>query len=143
MQDMVATRFDAEQLLKRRGVQPTPQRTEILHLLYTAQRHMAADEIHALLTTEHAKASRATVYNTLSLLVSHGLLREVVAEPGRVLYDPNTAPHHHFYDVESGELWDVAEDHVGFVCLPKLPPNSRFEGLDVIIKIRRAEEASA
>ena len=36
-----------------------------------------------------------------------GLLREVVVEPGRSIFDTNTSAHHHFYHECTGELRDI------------------------------------
>ena len=51
--------------------------------------------------------SRATVYNTLNLLVQKGLLKTQVLKEGTVVFDPNNQKHHHFIDVESGKIYDI------------------------------------
>jgi hypothetical protein len=74
--------------------------------------------------------SKATVYNTLKLFVERKLIREVIAGPGRVFYDPNTEPHHHFYDVDTGELTDIDARAIEVTGLPPLPPGAVAEGVD-------------
>ena len=54
--------------------------------------------------------SRATVYNTLNLFVRKGLLRELQLAEGRVVFDPNMGPHHHFIDEATGRIHDVPWD---------------------------------
>ena len=54
--------------------------------------------------------SRATVYNTLNLLVAKGLLRQVTLSGGRVVFDPKMDRHHHFVDETTGRIHDVPWD---------------------------------
>jgi Fur family iron response transcriptional regulator len=135
MSTLVMNRQEAENLLRARGLQPTSQRVEVLYLLHLAGQHMAADDVHARLNLEYSRASRATVYNVLNLFKAHGLVTEVIIEPGKVLYDPNVQPHYHFYNTSTHELSDVSIDTVGFLCLPMLPLGTTFQGVDVIIRI--------
>ncbi len=65
-------------------------------------------------------------------------MRELIVDPSKVFYDPNTTPHHHFYDVDSGELTDIPADSVRVEGLPALPPGVVAEGVDVIVRTRRA-----
>ncbi|HVS17375.1 MAG TPA: transcriptional repressor, partial [Planctomycetota bacterium] len=51
--------------------------------------------------------SRATVYNTLHVLVASGLLHALELSEGRVAYDPKIEPHHHFIDEATGAIRDV------------------------------------
>ncbi len=85
-----------------------------------------------------AEASKATVYNTLNLFVQKKLIREVIVDPNKVLYDPNTAPHHHFYDIASGRLTDIDANAIALVGLPPLPNGMVADGVDVIVRIRPA-----
>jgi SAM-dependent methyltransferase len=48
--------------------------------------------------------SRATVYNTLNLLVEKGLLKQLTLAEGRVVFDPNMERHHHFIDEVTGTI---------------------------------------
>jgi Fur family iron response transcriptional regulator len=60
----------------------------------------------------------------------------VIADPTRIFYDPNTQPHHHFFDVATGELTDISADQIRVSSLPPLPPGARLEGVDVIVRLR-------
>jgi Fur family iron response transcriptional regulator len=86
----------------------------------------------------HAETSKATVYNTLKLFLERGLIRELIVDPDRVFYDPNTTPHHHFYDVVTGELTDIPAEGVRVEGLPPLPPGTVAEGVEVIVRTRPA-----
>jgi Fur family iron response transcriptional regulator len=49
----------------------------------------------------YSEVSKATIYNTLNLFVEKKLIREVIVDPNKIFYDPNTGRHHHLYDVSS------------------------------------------
>jgi Fur family iron response transcriptional regulator len=67
------------------------------------------------------RISRATVYNTLHLFTERGLLRELVLDEGRVLYDPNVLRHHHFIDESTGAIHDVPWSAVKVSNVQSLP----------------------
>ena len=85
--------------------------------------------------------SLATVYNTLGLFARNGLIREVIVDPARVFYDPNTSNHHHFYNIDTGELRDIEAAELDIETLPAPPEGTVAEGVDVIIRVRNAAAA--
>jgi Fur family iron response transcriptional regulator len=80
--------------------------------------------------------SKATVYNTLNLFSERGLVKECLVDPIRKFYDSTTHPHHHFYNVDTGELSDIPDTMVNFQKLPQLPDGTRRESVEVLIKVR-------
>lgn len=123
-------------LLRAHEINPTTQRIEIAQVLLTRSEHMSAEDVFAIVNAESARVSKATVYNTLGLFAECGLIREVIADPTRIFYDPNTAPHHHFYDTTTGKLMDIPADDVKLMSLPSLPEGMSMEGVDVIVRVR-------
>ena len=132
---------DLADLLRLRGISPTHQRIEIAHALYSRSEHLSADQVLAIVNQRHPETSRATVYNTLNLFVEKKLIREVIVDPDRVFYDPNTAPHYHIYNVETGQLTDIDAQDVRIEGLPKLPPGVVTEGMDIIIRVRGGSQS--
>jgi Fur family iron response transcriptional regulator len=124
------------QLLRDHHITPTRQRIQIAHALFSRCEHLSADRILGIVNERAPETSKATVYNTLNLFLERKLIREVIVDPTRVFYDPNTSPHHHFYDVDSGELTDIDEADVAISGLPQLPSGMTVEGIDVIVRIR-------
>lgn len=124
------------ELLRRHGITPTHQRIEIAHVLFTRREHLSADRILALVNSRYAETSKATVYNTLKLFLEKKLIRELVVDPAKIVYDPNTEPHHHLYDVVTGRLTDISADNIRVVGLPPLPPGTVADGVDIIIRTR-------
>ncbi len=122
--------------LRQHGVTPTAQRMAVAEVLFSQHDHLCAEEVFERVTALGQHVSKATIYNTLSLFVKKGLVREVIADPARVFYDPNTRPHHHFYDTETGRLIDIDGTHVDVVGLPPLPEGTELEGVDVVVRLR-------
>jgi len=124
--------------LRDHGVTPTAQRVEIGRLILGRPSHFSAEKLYEQVNkTGSAYVSKATVYNTLGLFVEKGLLRRVLVDPSRVFYDSNMAPHHHFYDVESGELQDIDASAIEIGALPPAGPGVEVEGVDVVVRVRR------
>lgn len=107
-------RTPVEELLMEYGIQPTAQRCVVTGYLLETDCHPTAEEVMlAVKDRLPCSLSRATVYNTLKLLVDKGLLQELSTEPGQIRYDANTGPHHHFVDRESGRIYDLEVDSEG------------------------------
>lgn len=129
-------------MLQEHGINPTAQRVLITQTLLARDTHLTAEDLFRLVNTACRRVSKATVYNTLGLLTQKGLIRAVVADPAHVSYDPNTCPHHHFYDETSGELSDIDANEVQVTKLPALPDGAELQGIDVIIRVRRAKTST-
>ena len=133
------TELEIVALLRQRGINPTPQRVMITRVLLQRGMHMSAEDVYRDVNVDNQQVSKATVYNTLGLLAERGVVREVIANPSKVFYDPNTAPHHHFYDEETEALIDIDAKDVRVVGLPPLPLGSELQGVDVIVRLRQTK----
>ena len=98
---------DTIALLQEAGIQPTPQRVAVAQFVFGTSSHPTADEAWAKVKRTRPTISRATVYNTLNLLVEKGLLRTQVLRGGTVVFDPLLEPHHHFVDDKTGRVYDI------------------------------------
>lgn len=126
-------------LLDTHGVIPTRQRIDIAGLLLSRKQHLTAEQVLHQLRQGGCGASKATVYNTLGLLARKGLIRELVIDPGRIVYDSNLNPHYHLFNIDTGELIDVVNDQVNIEALLDLPPDTTAVGVDVVIRIRNQD----
>jgi len=131
-----STREEVSELLRVRGITPTHQRLEIAQVLVEKRWHPSADQILAAVNVRYAETSKATVYNTLKLFLEKGLVRELIVDPNKVFYDSNTSEHHHFYDIESGEITDIAAAGIRIDGLPPLPAGMVAAGIDIIVRTR-------
>lgn len=123
-------------MLRGRGINPTTQRIQIVKVLFEGGTHLSAEDVFRAVNAETHHVSKATVYNTLGLLAEKGVIREVIADPTRIFYDPNTSPHHHLYDEGTGQLTDVDASELKVSGLPQLPEGAQLQGVDVIVRFR-------
>ena len=133
------TRENLVEVLRRHDVNPTHQRIEIAYVLFSRREHLSADKILAIVNERTSETSKATVYNTLNLFLEKKLIREVIVDPNKVFYDPNTVPHHHFYNVDTGDLTDIDASDIAISGLPRLPEGVVTEGVDIIVRIRSSQ----
>jgi len=131
-------RDEIAKLLEDRGVLATTQRLDIAEHVLAEPQHLSADQILTAVRAAGSRVSKATVYNTLKLFCERGLLRTVEADPARQYYDSTCSPHHHFYNVDTGELIDIPADAVELEVRTDLPVGTHQTGVDVVIRVRSA-----
>lgn len=102
-------------LLRKFGIQPTPQRLAVAEEVLSARTHPTADGVWERVRRRCPTVSRATVYNTLNLLVKKGLIRTQVLREGTVVFDPHVESHHHFIDTRTGRIYDIPWDAIKVV----------------------------
>jgi len=64
------------EFLKKKGYRSTPERAMVLNEIYASPGHFDADEIFIRMKQKGSNISRATVYNTLELLVECNLVSQ-------------------------------------------------------------------
>ena len=133
---MPYTRDTLVEMLRRHGISPTHQRIEIAYALFARGEHLSADQILATVNNRHSETSKATVYNTLNLFLEKKLIREVLVDPHKVFYDPNTDAHHHIYNLDTGELTDIDASQIEIAGLPQPPEGMVTDGVDIIVRVR-------
>ena len=122
-----------ETVLREHGIQPTAQRVTVARYALVTTEHPSADQVWAKVRGDLPVLSRATVYNTLNLLVAKGLLRQLVLAEGRVVFDPNVSAHHHFIEEDSGAIHNVPWGAVTVTNVDGLPD---FEVSDYQVVMR-------
>lgn len=122
--------------LRAAGIPLTLQRLAIAEVLLKRPVHMTAEQVLTRVREITPEVSRATVYNTLKLFTQKGLVRELIVEADRAVYDSNTAPHYHMYDVSTGVVTDLHAGGLEITGLPQLPPGAVLEEIDVILRVR-------
>jgi len=123
-------------LLEQHGIRPTSQRMRVAEVLLAAPRHLTAEQLLGSLRHTASRVSKATVYNTLKLFVDHGLARQIHLDPNRCVYDSKMTPHHHFQNVDTGEMLDIRPDDLELARLPPLPAGTEIAGVDVVVRVR-------
>ncbi len=134
--DSAASRECMKRKLEAHGVTPTSQRLDVGAVLLEKPCHMSAEGLLSTLRASGARVSKATVYNTLNLFAQRGLVQEVTVDPTRTYYDSTTEPHHHFYNVDTGELTDIAPGAIEIRDLPELPEGTAAASVQVVVRVR-------
>lgn len=116
------------QRLRDHGINPTAQRLAVATYVLATHDHPSADEVWSRVREAFPLVSRATVYNTLNLLVEKGLLKSLILTEGSVIFDPNVRPHHHLVDADSGRITDLSWDTMDVSGVERV---AEREGMDV------------
>jgi Fe2+ or Zn2+ uptake regulation protein len=131
--------IDAISILRQCDIQPTPQRIAVVEYVLRSKTHPSADEVLSYARKKCPTVSRATVYNTLNLLVEKGLLGMQTIKEGAVVFDPNIEKHHHFVDNETGDIYDIPWDQLEVKGKEKLKDFEIVE-FQVIMRGRRKKK---
>jgi Fur family transcriptional regulator, ferric uptake regulator len=125
--------------LREQGFRMTPQREKILDVFYTLPEgeHLSAEELYQILQKHSSDISLATLYRTLKMLASVGVLRELDFAEDHKHYEmarDQEAPHHHIICVLCGAT-DEFESPEANVLASNVVKNRNFQLLDVQLKV--------
>jgi len=81
--------------LKQQGLKWTPEREEVLREALRTEGHFEAEDLAFRLRKKGSRVSKATVYRTLPLLVSAGLIKEVIYGEKHQHYEHTHGEGHH------------------------------------------------
>lgn len=104
-----------DEFIRRKGLRQTPQRDEILEVIFASDEHFTPDELLDRLRAAGTKASRATVYRTLGLLTEADLIHEIELGDGQTTYDPNFLDHpnhNHLVCVDCGRVVEFEDQNL-------------------------------
>lgn len=125
--------------LARGGLRPTRQRLALASLLVGdgQDRHVTAEGLHHAASRAGEAVSLATVYNTLRAFCGAGLMREIVVDGARTVFDTNMTDHPHFFWEEDGTLSDAPASELVIGRLPEPPAGAEIASVDVVIRLRK------
>ena len=107
----VAFMHHARATLREHGYRLTPQRTLIWEVLRDAGGHLTADEVTTRAQRTMPDVNASTVYRTLELLVSLGLVVETRLEGSAGYFEVSPEPsHHHFVCRSCGAVEHFGDD---------------------------------
>jgi Fur family iron response transcriptional regulator len=130
--------------LKSAGIRSTRQREAIVKCLFGGpDRHLTAEMLFEELSAAGVRASLATVYNTLNLLLDAALLKQVCVDGSKTYFDTNTGPHQHFYFEDTRELVDIprCDSLAGNFTFPS--EEYDLARVDVIVRVRKKRVTGA
>lgn len=101
--------------LKATGVKSTNPRNAVLHaILHFENTHFSTEEIYNHVKNTHPKTGLATVYRTLILFESKGIICKLDLDDGLSRYELNkpneTHRHHHLICSNCGSVAEVEDD---------------------------------
>jgi Fur family ferric uptake transcriptional regulator len=88
--------------LKEQGLRSTRARQAIVETLLETEGHFTADELLDRIKAGHERASRASVYRTLAILVDGGFVESREFERGQLRYEVMAGQHHHDHLICTG-----------------------------------------
>ena len=125
-----------ETIYRELNVTPTKQRVDLAKLIFSKKQHFTAADLISVADKKNLNISMATIYNTLSLLETKGMLKTINIENDLKFYDTNLDNHHHLYNTTMSTLTDIDHDQVVFSDFPELPKNLQIESTEVLIKVK-------
>jgi Fur family iron response transcriptional regulator len=126
--------------LGRVGLRATRQRVALGWLLFGREdRHVTAAMLYNEANRAGLRVSLGTVHNTLRQFAAAGLIRQI-AVPGQTAYfDTRVSGHPHFL-IEGEGLVDAPLPENYEIPMPAIPPGYKVARIDLIVRLRRAEE---
>ncbi len=124
-------------LLQKAGLRPTRQRVLVGRLLFGPNHtHVSAESLYLTIQKQGQKMALATVYNCLNQFHKVGLLKKVHVVRDVIIFDTNLSYHHHFLNVDTGELMDIDDSTISIAGLPKLPDGFETESMELTIRVK-------
>lgn len=113
MEKKVDTAIVLETALRDAGVRITRQRKGLLRILADAEDHPDANELHRRVHEVDPKVSLATVYRTLSVLESAGVIERHAFEGKPARFETSDRPHHdHLIDLDTGDVVEFRSEKI-------------------------------
>jgi Fur family iron response transcriptional regulator len=125
-----------DSILAEKNIFITAQRRLIAQALFARNQHLTPEQLHEMVNQDGTRVSKATVYNTLGLFAEKGLVREIHVSNSKTFYDSNTSRHHHFYNVDTGDLIDMKERLVPLFLHTDLPEGTVMEMADLVVRVK-------
>lgn len=124
--------------LQRFGVRPTRQRLDLSALLFDGNdKHITAEDLLVMAQGRKMRVSLATVYNSLNYFVKAGMLRENSLGASKTFFDTNTTAHYHFFDEETGQLWDIPAEALRVEGPDQVPEGLEVARVEVTVRLRK------
>ncbi|MBQ4917292.1 MAG: transcriptional repressor [Muribaculaceae bacterium] len=98
--------------LNSKKLRKTPERFTILEKIFSLNKHFEVDTLHEMLEEDSFHVSKATIYNTINLLIECGLVRKYSFDNQQAKYgkvNSNTTNHHYLICTECGKIKDIKD----------------------------------
>lgn len=99
--------MDLEQICREKGMKITDQRKVIVQVIAKSIDHPSAEDVYNKAIRIDNRISLATVYRTINLLESYGVIEKLEFREGKSRYEVMQHEgdhHHHLIDLETGKI---------------------------------------
>jgi Fur family iron response transcriptional regulator len=124
--------------LRASGLRPTKQRVAICKVLFDRKEtfHFTIDKLKKIIEKNtNGKISLATLYNTIHAFKNNGYLKEILLHGNKTFFDTNSKNHHHFFDQQTGDLFDIKDEDILLSKMPAAPKGKKIKNVEVTVSI--------